>query len=76
MTLLEELSSSQAPAVAELIAAADLIDDRPTSEWDNQPTWDNSGGGPWNNQPSWDNWPSAPWDNWNNNPSWSDWPNR
>ncbi|MDH6143643.1 hypothetical protein P3T35_005678 [Kitasatospora sp. GP30] len=76
MVLLEELSASQAPAVADLIAAAGRSDNRLAVNWDNQPTWDNSGGGPWNNQPSWDNWQSAPWDNWNNGPSWSDWSNR
>ncbi|MFE7525804.1 multiple cyclophane-containing RiPP AmcA [Kitasatospora sp. NPDC057542] len=76
MTVLEQLTAADAPAVADLITSVTPPDGTPTIEWGNQPTWDNSGGGPWNNAPSWDNWQSAPWDNWNNGPSWSDWSNR
>ncbi|MGD3107753.1 multiple cyclophane-containing RiPP AmcA [Streptomyces sp. YGL11-2] len=58
MTLLEQLASTDAPVVADLIAPR--VQGEPArADWNNKPTWDNwsnTTGNPWNNQPTWDNW--------------------
>lgn len=50
MKLLELLATSGAPVIADLTAAAPAV-----AEWDNQPTWDNTGS-TFDNRPTWDNW--------------------
>jgi hypothetical protein len=58
MTLLEQLASTDAPVVADLIAARAQVEPV-RAGWNNRPTWDNwanTDAQPWNNQPTWDNW--------------------
>ena len=54
MTILQELATSDASSLIDLIddgtAPAPLM-----NAFDNQPTWDNLGGG-FDNRPTWDNW--------------------
>jgi len=59
MTLLDELSTSDAPAVMNLIAA--YVAPAPSisaAAWNNQATWDNwqKSPAPFDNRPTWDNW--------------------
>ncbi|WP_269855172.1 multiple cyclophane-containing RiPP AmcA [Streptomyces sp. RPT161] len=59
MTLLEQLASTDAPVIADLIATHAPQAQPVRSDWGNQPTWDNwnkAPANPWNNQPTWDNW--------------------
>lgn len=50
MNLLELLATTGAPVIADLTAAS------PTAaDWNNQPTWDNTGS-TFDNRPTWDNW--------------------
>lgn len=59
MTLLEQLASTDAPAVADLITTSGLQGQPVRADWNNQPTWDNwskTPANPWTNQPTWDNW--------------------
>lgn len=56
MTILQELATSDAPQLLELIS--DGATDTPApimAGFDNRPTWDNTGGS-FDNRPSWDNW--------------------
>lgn len=56
MTILQELTEADAPALLALSGTSTDTAPAPMFEgWDNQPTWDNVGGG-FDNRPSWDNW--------------------
>lgn len=50
MKLLELLATTGAPVIADLTGQAPA-----EAEWDNQPTWDNTGS-TFDNRPTWDNW--------------------
>ncbi|MCC3767992.1 multiple cyclophane-containing RiPP AmcA [Streptomyces olivoreticuli] len=60
MTLLEQLTTTDAPVVRELIAAYGHPPGGSVhAKFDNRPTWDNWSNTPpvtFNNQPTWDNW--------------------
>jgi hypothetical protein len=59
MTLLEHLTTTDAPVVTELISTPqhtphEILD----GAWNNQATWDNwaKSPAPFDNRPTWDNW--------------------
>ncbi|MER5492146.1 multiple cyclophane-containing RiPP AmcA [Streptomyces sp. NPDC002454] len=59
MTLLEQLTTSHAPVVVDLISAhCELAPKVTEASWDNRPTWDNwkKSPAPFDNRPTWDNW--------------------
>ncbi|MFE7529889.1 multiple cyclophane-containing RiPP AmcA [Kitasatospora sp. NPDC057542] len=72
MTPLQELATTDAPVVTELVSSLPPA----TSNWGNSPSWSNPPGGPFDNAPTWDNATVNPWSDWNNGPSWSDFDNR
>lgn len=59
MTLLDQLATTDAPVVMDLISAhaapAPAITE---TAWDNRPSWDNwqKTPAPFDNRPTWDNW--------------------
>lgn len=60
MTVLDGLTTSNAPVVMELITTHDAAPG-PTAgaRWDNRPTWDNwakNAPAVFDNRPTWDNW--------------------
>ena len=56
MTVLDLLTASDAPVVLGLLTRDETGGAvHKASTWDNQPTWDNVGGG-FDNRPTWDNW--------------------
>ncbi|MEV5505552.1 multiple cyclophane-containing RiPP AmcA [Streptomyces orinoci] len=59
MTLLEQLTVTDASVVHELVTAYGRLRTKTVhAKFNNQPTWDNWGksSSPFNNQPTWDNW--------------------
>lgn len=59
MTLLDQLATSDAPVVMDLITTPDLsLPFTVGASWDNRPTWDNwqKTPSPFDNRPTWDNW--------------------
>ncbi|MEV3870841.1 multiple cyclophane-containing RiPP AmcA [Streptomyces sp. NPDC049906] len=59
MTLLEQLTTSDAPIVVDLISThGELAPEATEASWDNRPTWDNwkKSPAPFDNRPTWDNW--------------------
>ncbi|MEU2514297.1 multiple cyclophane-containing RiPP AmcA [Streptomyces syringium] len=60
MTLLEQLTATDAPVVRELIAGFGRPQGGPIhAKFDNRPTWDNWAKEPpvtFDNRPTWDNW--------------------
>ncbi|MFI1257710.1 multiple cyclophane-containing RiPP AmcA [Streptomyces netropsis] len=60
MTLLEELTATDAPVVRELVTAYGRPQGRAAhAKFDNRPTWDNWSKTPpatFDNRPTWDNW--------------------
>jgi hypothetical protein len=57
MTVLQLLTASRSPALADLLDINELSGAPcQSSGWDNRPTWDNVGGGGFDNRPTWDNW--------------------
>ena len=55
MTILQELATSEAPPLIDLIGEAATASTPLMNGFDNRPTWDNVGGG-FDNRPTWDNW--------------------
>ncbi|WP_372407157.1 multiple cyclophane-containing RiPP AmcA [Streptomyces luteireticuli] len=60
MTLLEQLATTDAPVVRELVTALGRPQEEPIhAKFDNRPTWDNWSKEPpvtFDNRPTWDNW--------------------
>ncbi|MEU5609761.1 multiple cyclophane-containing RiPP AmcA [Streptomyces sparsogenes] len=59
MTLLDKLTTSDAPVVMDLITTHSTPALAITeAKWDNRPTWDNwkKSPAPFDNRPTWDNW--------------------
>ncbi|MEU4895984.1 multiple cyclophane-containing RiPP AmcA [Streptomyces sp. NPDC044780] len=59
MTLLDGLTTSDAPVVVDLISThIASVPVATGATWDNRPTWDNwrKSPAPFDNRPTWDNW--------------------
>ncbi|MGW1793889.1 multiple cyclophane-containing RiPP AmcA [Streptomyces tubercidicus] len=59
MTVLDTLTTSDAPIVMELTATHDAQPQTVVeARWDNRPTWDDwaKSPAPFDNRPTWDNW--------------------
>jgi hypothetical protein len=55
MTLLELLTTTEAPVITDLVGA--VTGEPAVAKFDNRPTWDNASSAPaFDNKPTWDNW--------------------